>query len=48
MTILAVHDVFSAIETARDSEFLVRVSYVELYQVRGGRVPAAGSSLRWL
>ena len=32
MTILAVHDVFRAIESARDSEFLVRVSYVELYQ----------------
>ena len=32
MTILAVHDVFKRIEESVDTEFLVRVSYIELYQ----------------
>jgi centromeric protein E len=30
--ILAVHDVFRQIEETTDMEFLVRVSYIELYQ----------------
>jgi hypothetical protein len=32
MTILAIHDIFKRIEEATDTEFLVRVSYIELYQ----------------
>jgi len=45
MTILAVHDVFKRIEEAADTEFLVRVSYVELYQeeIRDLLNPEAGT-----